>query len=298
MQERHQLLLYATGLHAEGVRENEIIASLRGRGASDVDAATICAQGRRDFEDQLTRKVTLPISTRTGVNYYFVLGVTPRSTTNRIRQAFLTKAKVIHPDRHNLEFSRDLWVQLMAITKDAEHVLTDETLRRAYDIYWLRQSRRAGDPYRTRQERRGDWKTRYFWYMGELAEMEEQTVTQLDELAQLVPQAIDGQLREACDALAVSTEMYEERILSTRTQSYAVPEVFGDLTDEARRELQRKDNLARRLKGLAEQICQPAGGPAIRASAVAEAARHLSEVRWAHHRFDIARARQALTAAI
>lgn len=66
-------------------------------------------QAQAKFEDQLLRTVTLPASASQDVNYYFLLGVTPQASVERIRRSYRRKAKAIHPDRHDLEFTREYW---------------------------------------------------------------------------------------------------------------------------------------------------------------------------------------------
>jgi DnaJ domain len=108
----------------------EVEATLQAQGASADEAASVAEQAQAKFEDQLLRTVTLPASASHDVNYYFLLGVTPSASVERIHRSYRRKAKAIHPDRQDLEFTREHWSRLMTLISEAHEVLTDHDRRR------------------------------------------------------------------------------------------------------------------------------------------------------------------------
>src|ERR1700730_9984180 len=82
--EKHQLMLEALALLREERDPEEIAKVLRGMGASADDAVALVAQGQAKFDSELVRSVNLPASARTDLNYYFLLGVTPIASPERI----------------------------------------------------------------------------------------------------------------------------------------------------------------------------------------------------------------------
>jgi curved DNA-binding protein CbpA len=286
-EQRHRLLLRAVQLHADGVRVNELEKGLEELGASADEAREICAQARRRFEEQLTREVPLPASAHAGANYYFILGVTPRATTDQIRRAYRTKAKELHPDRHNGEFSPEAWTRLMSVAADAHRVLTDPRLRRAYDVVWLRRSHEVGTAAATRAERRGDWVTRYLWYMAEIAELDERLLTELDQLV------ADPAGAATMQTIALTTDDYEDRILTVRLQTYSLPDRHAALVDAVRSELTRKHRVVQQLR----QLVTAFPGSGRLADQVAAITAGLRDLRAAHHRFDVRVLRDGLSPA-
>jgi hypothetical protein len=276
-EQRHRLMLRAIQLHADGVRVNEVEKGLEELGAGPEDARDICRQARVKFEEQLSREVPLPASAHSGANYYFILGVTPRATIDQIRRAYRIKAKELHPDRHNSQFSPDAWTRLMSVATDAQRVLTDPRLRRAYDVMWLRKSHEATAADATRAERRGDWVTRYLWYMAEIAELEDRLLTELEQLGAGAAEA------GAMQTMALTTDDYEDRILTVRLQTYSLADRHATLGEAVRAELTRKHRVVQQLRQLVTAF--PASGGQTEQVAAVSAGLH--DLRAAHHRFDI-----------
>ncbi|GLC41326.1 hypothetical protein PLESTB_001075000 [Pleodorina starrii] len=70
----------------------------------------------------------------TATNYYDVLGVSLKATTEEIRIAYLKLARLWHPDRHgNAEYAK----QTFQAIQSAYEVLSDERRRADYDLQWL-----------------------------------------------------------------------------------------------------------------------------------------------------------------
>jgi curved DNA-binding protein CbpA len=284
---RHQLLLRAVEMHADGVRVSELEQGLESLGASPDEAREISNEARDRFEERITREVDLPVSAVRGTNYYFVLGVTPRATTDQIRRAYRLKAKELHPDLHNGEFSADAWSRLMVVAADAHRVLSDARLRRAYDVMWLKRSRHVTGANATRTERRGDWDTRYLWYMAEIAEVEERLLMELSAL----PEGPDP--ASAVFALGTTTDDYEDRILTVRLQTYSLPDRFAHLGDAVRAELTRKHRVVQQLR----QLVTGSDAGRDRAAVAGRLTSDLNTLRSAHHRFDTRVLRQGFTGA-
>ena len=292
--ERRKLQLAAVGMHRKGARTSDIEAAIEEQGASHEEARAICAEARLQFDSEAARNVPLPASATARINYYFALGVTPRASSDRIHRAYRQRAREVHPDRHSRELNRDLWGQLMTITTDAHSVLCDDRTRRAYDVLWLRRSRKATAESATPRERRGDWETRYHWYMAEVSEIEDNLQAILDD--------VEGRLQagqvldEAVMALETAADLYEDRILQVRMDALSVPAAHRRLAERARLELVRKDRLVAALRAAPERL--PAG--AYSTSQRADALRALAAVvetatlvRDAHRRFELDALREA-----
>jgi hypothetical protein len=286
--DRGRLVAIAADMHAKGMRSSEIEAALEHHGALHEDARTICGEGRLEFNSRVAGNLPLPVSARSPLNYYFVLGVTPRSSTERIRRAYRMRAREVHPDQHQLELERERWGELMSIVSDAHSVLTDDQLRRAYDVHWVRRSQQVTAAWATASERRGDWDTRYHWYMAEVAEIEDNLELMLEDIEARLHQG--DLLDEGILAAASATDMYEERVLQLRTDALSVPQPHRRLAERARLELVRKERL---VTALGEVILGLPQGPyspddrvdALRALADSAATRGM--VRVGHRRFEI-----------
>jgi hypothetical protein len=273
--ERHALLLYALGLHRDGVRTNEIEAALHERGAPMTEAEKIGAEAQVQFERETVAAVELPATARLPINLYFALGVTPRASTQRIHSAYRRRAREVHPDSHIEDIDPATWNRLMNVVTDADTVLSDASKRRAYDIQWLQRSRRVTLAQATPRERRGDWETRYQWYMAEVAEIEEQLISALGSLTAAGVQVAPGDVEAVLD-------QYEDRVLTIRNQTYGVPETHQALPRKVRGELQRKDTVILALRQAVE-----AGLSGGVSSGVSEAAERLQATSAAHRRFEI-----------
>ncbi|MFN2465305.1 MAG: J domain-containing protein [Candidatus Dormibacteria bacterium] len=293
--DRKRLLVLGTAMHREGKRTSDIEATLEEQGAEHEVARTMCVEARLQFEAEVVRHVPLPVTASAGINYYFALGVTPRASTDRIRRAYRMRAREIHPDRHQQDLDRDLWGQLMTIVTDAYHVLTDEHLRRAYDVHWLRRSRRTTAQWATAKERRGDWETRYHWYMAEVAEMEDNVEIILDHLRERLE---SGQvLDEGLLSLLTATDLYEERVLQVRLDALGVPGAYRRLAERARLEMVRKDRLVSMLVTLPGRLPRGPYSMVERDGALevlAASAETRSLVREAHRRFEIAALKESV----
>lgn len=289
-----RLAAHAVEMHRRGARTSEIEDAIEALGASHEEARRVCAEARLQFDGEAARNVPLPASASTPVNYYFALGVTPRASNDRIHRAFRLRARDVHPDRHSRELNRDLWSQLMTIASDAHTVLTDERTRRAYDVYWLRRSRKATAMAATARERRGDWDTRYHWYMAEVGEIEDNLEVILEDIRERLEA---GQLLdEAVMALEPAIDLYEERILQVRTDALLVPENHRRLAERSRLELVRKDRLIVTLRDLQGLLPMGAYSTSDRASALqrlSATAETRALVREAHRRFEVDALREA-----
>jgi curved DNA-binding protein CbpA len=222
----------------------------------------VAEQAQAKFEDQLLRTVTLPASASQDVNYYFLLGVTPSASVERIHRSYRRKAKAIHPDRHDLEFTREHWSRLMTLIGEAHEVLTDHDRRRAYDIVWQARSDKVAAENRRQGDLRGDWETRYRWEVAELSELE-------DDIA-----ALDN---------------YEAEILELRAQTHGLPPQLLRFGDTVRYEMQRKEHLISGTQQLIAWLPQ-----ASRPDAAEEAAKRIAAieqvmeaVRAAQNQFDL-----------
>src|ERR1700737_825348 len=120
LSERHQMLVDAMELHRLGSTPPEGEGELQHRGASIEEARHITGEALQRVEAELVRTVPLPASAHWQVNYYFILGVTPRASNEQIRRAYRSKAKEVHPDQHNADFTRESWSRLMSLISDAQ----------------------------------------------------------------------------------------------------------------------------------------------------------------------------------
>lgn len=292
--ERQRLLDLACGLHLHLHPFKSVAQALLEAGASGADADAINAEAQVLAEEEIATRVRLPPSAMLEFNYYFLLGVTPRASAERIRRAYRRKAKEVHPDTHAQDFTPGQWNQFMAVLTDAHEVLGDPLTRRAYDIFWRRRSVEVAARYRRAGERRGDWETRYLWEIAEMGEREE-------ALAPLVEQLPGMQLgtparAQVLGALRQATERYEGALIEIRTQTMVLPEHLTEFSDRARIEMQRKERLVKALRELvraARDVTIPADNVAVAADAQA-ALEVLSEIRQAQHYFDLVHARAHL----
>ncbi|MGI8609222.1 MAG: J domain-containing protein [Candidatus Dormibacteria bacterium] len=293
--DRSRLQTSAVEMHRQGRRTSEIEATIEEQGATHEEARKVCAEARLQFDGEVARHVPLPASATASINYYFALGVTPRASSDRIHRAFRLRAREVHPDRHSRELNTELWGQLMTIASDAHTVLSDERTRRAYDVLWLRQSRKVTAASATPRERRGDWHTRYHWYMAEVGEIEDNLESILDDLKQRLEA---GQLLdEAVMALESAADLYEDRILQIRMDALSVPAHHRALAERARLELVRKDRLIGTLRSLTEQLPMGAYSVGQRGSALAgltATSDTRARVRDAHRRFEVDALRDAV----
>ena len=292
--DRRRLVVHAVQMHRRGARSSEIEATLEEQGAPHEDARRICGEARLQFDSEVSRNVALPVTAAAPINYYFALGVTPRASGERIHRAYRMRAREVHPDRHRRELNTELWGQLMTIATDAHAVLTDERTRRAYDVLWLRRSRKATAEWATAKERRGDWETRYHWYMAEVAEIEDNLEVILDDARERLE---SGQvLDEAVLALEPAADLYEDRILQVRMDALSVPAAHRRLAERARLELVRKDRLVATLRSLPEALPlgqYSAGQRATAMQRIAATTETRDLVREAHRRFEVEELREA-----
>ena len=286
LSERHQMLVEAMELHRAGNTPPEVEAEMQHRGASIDEARHISSEALQRVEAELVRTVPLPASAHWQVNYYFILGVTPRANNEQIRRAYRSKAKEVHPDQHNADFTRESWSRLMSLINDAQQVLTNPETRRAYDVIWLERSRQVALENKRRGELRGDWETRYRWEVAEMAELEDSIALLLDEIAAISPGTGSGALGES---LGRAIEDYESELLEIRSQTHALPDAFRHFGEQVRQEMQRKESLVTQLENL--RTAMPGAGEPNPTAILAEAERVLAEVRLAQHNFDIAAGR-------
>jgi hypothetical protein len=289
--QKHQLLMAGVELHDQGQSLEAVEAELKKRGAGRDDAKALAAESLTKFETELVRSVRLPASVRSGINFYFLLGVTPQAGVEQIRRAYRRKAKAVHPDQHNNEFTRETWSRLMTMVSDAESVLTDQRMRRAYDILWRQRSRKVALENRRKGQLRGDWETRYRWDIAEVAEREEQIETLLGQLREGL---VGGSASEAIvTALHTAVDDYESRLLSIRTQTYSLATQFDWLAEDVRQETVRKERLVRELHQLTTwlpEAANPAGARAL-ATRVDGVVKVLAQVRQGQNSFDLRAAR-------
>jgi curved DNA-binding protein CbpA len=285
--QKHHMMLEAVELYDADKTRAEVEATLRAQGASADEAASVAEQAQAKFEDQLLRTVTLPASASQDVNYYFLLGVTPRASVERIRRSYRRKAKEIHPDRHNLEFTREYWSQLMKLIGEAHEVLTDHDRRRAYDVVWRARSDKVAAENRRKGDLSGDWETRYRWEMAELSELEDEIAELLEEIKSVTADGTpitDARLR-----LATALNHYEAEVLELRAQTHSLPPQLLRFGDTVRYEMQRKEHLISGTQQLIAWLPQALGpGAAEEATKrIAAVEQVMQEVRAAQNQFDL-----------
>jgi curved DNA-binding protein CbpA len=289
--DRHKLLSYAVEMHRSMTPPPAVIEELQSRGASPEDAKAIGHEAQSKVEQEVVRNISLPTSAHTEVNYYFLLGVTPRATAEQIHRAFRRKAKEVHPDRHSKEFTVDQWERLMTVVSDASNVLSDPQTRRAYDIIWRERSRRLARENRKKGEVRGDWETRYRWEIAEMSEVEEALVTLLTELKRSL--GAGGAPHPIVRAMEQALEHYEGEMLEIRNQTHLLPQSFANFGERVRNEMQRKERLVKSLRNLAAWLPEAttASGAYAMSGHVDSALQILDEIRQAQHLFELGAAR-------
>jgi hypothetical protein len=290
--DRVRLLSFAMDLHRAMSPSNAIIEELKSRGASPEDARAINAEAQAKVDSEVVRNVNLPSSAHSEINYYFLLGVTPRAGTESIHRAFRRKAKEVHPDRHSREFTLDQYQRLMTVVSDANAVLSDPLMRRAYDVLWRERSRKVARENRKKGDLRGDWETRYRWEIAEMSEVEEAVATLLAQLKSSLT-AGGSNPEPIIRAIENALEHYEGEMLEIRTQTHALPANFATFAERVRNEMQRKERLVKSLRNLAAwlpQAATPSGAYAM-AGHVDSATQILEEIRQAQHMFELGAAR-------
>jgi hypothetical protein len=286
--ESHRLAGHALELLRHGKAPTEVKAALEAKRASAIEAGKLTMQAVGTYEAELVRTVNLPVSATSDLNYYFLLGVTPRASTERIHRAYRRKAKDVHPDRHDSEFTREYWSRLMALITDAHEVLSDPKQRRVYDVIWRERSKQVAAEFRRKGEMRGDKVTRYLWSVAELSEIEDEISRLLDEIKAGIKER--RPVNELGSRLLATVEGYEGRILEIRTDTHGLAAPFLHFGDTVRNVTQRKERLVPGLQQvagwLADTSVAPAGETLQNQIAVAE--KMIEEVRAAQHQFDIA----------
>jgi len=290
--DRQRLLAYAMELHRKMTPFAAVVEEMKARGATPEDARAISNEAQVKVDSEVVRNVALPRSAHTEINYYFLLGVTPRAGTESIHRAFRRKAKEVHPDRHSKEFTLDQYQKLMTVVSDANTVLSDAQTRRAYDILWRERSRRVARENRKKGDLRGDWETRYRWEIAEMSEVEEALATLLSELKRSLSggTVTPGPIIRAMDQ---ALEHYEGEMLEIRTQTHSLPGTFATFAERVRKEMQRKERLVKSLHNLAAWLPEartPSGAYAM-AGHVDSAMQILEEIRQAQHMFELGAAR-------
>jgi len=269
-----------------------VVEELQARGAPVEDAKAISADAQTKVDAEVVRNVSLPASAHTEINYYFLLGITPRASNEQIHRAFRRKAKEVHPDRHSNEFTIDQYQTLMGVVSDANTVLSDATTRRAYDVIWRERSRRTARENRKKGDVRGDWETRYRWEIAEMSEEEEAMATLLGELKR----SLTGGGVPASPivrAMEQAMEHYEGEMLEIRNQTHTLPPNFSSFGERVRNEMQRKERLVKSLRNLAAWLPEattPSGAYAM-SGHVDSALQTLEEIRQAQHIFELGAAR-------
>jgi curved DNA-binding protein CbpA len=286
LSQKHQMMLEAVDLFEADRSHEEVVAALVADGASPDEAANVAEQSRARFEDQLLRAVSLPASAHQEVNYYFLLGVTPKASMDRIRRSYRRKAMEIHPDRH-LGFTRDYWSRLMTLIGEAHEVLTDRDRRRAYDILWRARSAEVAAENRHRGDLRGDWETRYRWELAELSELEDDITLLLEEARGVI--ATGASIADARGRLSSALDHYEAELLELRAQTHGLPQPLLGFGDAVRGEMQRKEHLITGVKQLLEWLPETAdpSAPGEAASRIAAVELVMRDVRLGQNQFDL-----------
>ena len=293
MADRHRILLHAMELHRTMTPFPAVIDELQGHGASPDLARSISLEAQQRVDSEVVRNVSLPASALTEVNYYFLLGVTPRAGTESIHRAFRRKAKEVHPDRHSNDFTIDQWQRLMVVVSDADAVLCSPQTRRAYDILWRERSRKVARDNRRIDGRRGDWETRYRWQIAELSELEEGLATRLAELRRSLTDPAAVPIEPVVGEMQQTLDQYEGQMLEIRTQTHSLPGNLASFGERVRQEMQRKERLVQVLRNLAAWLPEAttASGAHAMGGHVDSARQILDEIRHAQHLFDLGAAR-------
>ena len=291
--DRQRLLAYAMELHRTMTPFGAVVEELQGRGAAAEVAKAISLEAQQKVDSEVVRNVSLPASAHTEVNYYFLLGVTPRAGTEGIHRAFRRKAKEVHPDRHSKEFTIDQWQKLMTVVSDANTVLSEPRTRRAYDILWRERSRQVARDNRKKGDLRGDWETRYRWEIAEMSELEEALATLLTELKRSLTGGSAVPSEPIVRAMEQALEQYEGEMLEIRTQTHSLPANFAVFGERVRNEMQRKERLVKSLRNLAAWLpeAKTVSGAYAMSGHVDSAMQILEEIRQAQHLFELGAAR-------
>jgi len=292
MADRQRLLSQAVELHRKMTPSEAVVENMQAGGAPPEEAKAISTEALARVDSEVVRNVSLPNSAHTAINYYFLLGVTPRAGTDSIHRAFRRKAKEVHPDRHTRDFTVGQYQKLMTVVSDANSVLSDPQMRRAYDILWRERSRHVARENRRKGDLRGDWETRYRWEIAEMSEVEEALATLLGELKRSLRGGETGP-EPIIRAMDQAIEHYEGEMLEIRTQTHALPASFANFGDRVRNEMQRKERLVKSLHNLSAWLPEartPEGAYAM-AGHVDSAIAVLEEIRQAQHVFELGAAR-------
>src|ERR1700737_1906298 len=286
--DRHRMGGMALQLFRQDKTPSEVKAALEAGGASAAEAGKLTMESLATYEAELVRTVNLPVSAGSDLNYYFLLGVTPRATTERIHRAYRRKAKDVHPDRHDSEFTREYWSRLMALISDAHEVLSDPQRRRVYDVIWRDRSKQVAAEFRRQGEMRGDKVTRYLWSVAELSEIEDEISGLLDEIKTGIKSGLP--VTELGSRLLATIEGYEVRIMEIRTSTHGLAAPFLHFGDSVRMVMQRKERLVPGLLQLGGWLADAANFPAGETlqNKIVVAEQMMEEVRAAQHQFDIA----------
>ena len=294
MADRQRLLQRAIEMHRSMTPVPGIIEELQALGAPPDDAKMISGEAQSRVENEVMRNVSLPASAQSDVNYYFLLGITPRATTEAIHRAYRRKAKEVHPDRHTQDFTLDQWHNVMTMVADANAVLSDPDTRRAYDIMWRERSRKVARENRKRGDLRGDWETRYRWEIAEMSEVEEALSALLEQMKRSLDSGATGPvLGPIVRAMEQALDHYEGEMLEIRTQSHSLPPGYSNFAERVRNEMQRKERLVRSVRNLAVWLPEagtPSGAYAVKGH-VESAEEILAEIRQAQHIFELGAAR-------
>ena len=277
---RYELFLKAIQLHSSLTTSEveEYLLSLR---VSKTEAESIATSALERYEAQLSRETSLPESSHEHINYYFVLGINPKASTEEIQKAYRLKVKFIHPDQRIVEFDENSYSKAMKILGDAKKTLSDPVKRRAYDALWHHKSRQITKENSKPEERRGDWETRFRWNLAEIGQMEEVVLENLYVIERAYKNRAlhEAQLKSFNELV----EKYEGDILELRTQSYAFPETFVQVADQVLQEMHRKEKLIRQLNALIKETFDSTNYLSLLSNTVSIA----KEIREKHHLFEI-----------
>ncbi|MEA2682209.1 MAG: DnaJ subfamily er 11 [Chloroflexota bacterium] len=289
--DRGRLLNEAISMHREMTSDAVVTARIERLGATADDARAINADAAARVDREVSVSVALPRSAKREINYYFLLGVTPKAAPDQIRRAYRRKAKEVHPDLHAQEFTHDQWEDLMTVVADASDVLTDPRKRRAYDVFWRKRSQSIAMAYRKKGEMRGDLETRYLWEVAEMAEMEEALATLLAE----AQRSVEGGSAPVAvvRALAHALDQYEGAMIEIRTSARSLPDRLEHFSERVRQEMQRKERLVRCLRQLVPGSPEDMTSADVHAMSgrVRPCIDVLAEIRQAQNQFELGTAR-------